>query len=65
MCIHICICRQMCICRYESMSAENVLGDQRCWIPLEAELQVVVNCLMRVLETQLWPSGRAARACNC
>lgn len=47
------------------MRAENALRDQRCWIPLEAELQVVVSCLMRVLEPQLWPSGRAARACNC
>lgn len=40
------------------MNAENALGDQRCWIPLEAELQVVVSYLMRVLETQLGQSSQ-------
>lgn len=34
------------VCGYKYLSAENVLGDQRCWIPLELELQVVVSCLM-------------------
>jgi hypothetical protein len=56
----------MCMCLfvegYVHMSTTSAHRGQRCWVPLEPELQVAVNCLMWVLGTELRSSARAMLA---
>lgn len=56
-----CLCVSLCVGMYMCVGTQR---GQRCQVPWNEELQVVVNYLMEVLVIELGSSGKAVHALN-